>query len=51
VASGVQATAVYLRTHKSDEVANDLMEVLRRHPFRSLLLALAAGYLLGRIHR
>jgi hypothetical protein len=42
---------VYLRTHRSEEVANDSMAILRRHPLRLLLLALAAGYILGRIFR
>jgi hypothetical protein len=48
---GMEATAGYLHSHRTGEVAGDLREAVRRHPMRSLLLALAAGYLLARIFR
>jgi hypothetical protein len=48
---GMEATAGYLHSHPTGEVVRDLRESVRRHPMRSLLLALAAGYLLARIFR
>jgi hypothetical protein len=51
LADGMEATADYLHSHPAGEVARDLMESVRRHPLRSLLLALGAGYLLARILR
>jgi hypothetical protein len=48
---GMEATAGYLHGHPTGEVIRDLQESVRRHPMRSLLLALAAGYLLARIFR
>jgi ABC-type sugar transport system substrate-binding protein len=51
VAHGMEATADYLHTHPSEEVARDLQGYVDRHPMRSLLLALLAGYLLFRLLR
>jgi hypothetical protein len=47
----MEATADYLHTHPSEEVARDLQGYVDRHPMRSLLLALLAGYLLFRLLR
>ncbi len=51
VAHGMEAAAGYLHNRHSEEVAGDPQGAIRRHPVRSLLIALLAGYLLVRILR
>ena len=49
VASRMEAAAGYLHEHHTDEIAVDFMTYVKQHPMRSVLAAVAFGYLLGRL--
>jgi len=51
IADGMESTAGYLREHDLSKVGEDLMNVCRKYPTRSLLAALAFGFMLGRSAR
>lgn len=39
----------YLQEHDFEELTNDMTEVIRRHPMKSLLIGAGIGYLIGRM--
>jgi hypothetical protein len=47
-ANRVESAARYVRDHRAGDYVGDLEGVIRRHPGRSFLAALAVGFLLGR---
>jgi hypothetical protein len=51
IAGGMESTASYLRDHDFKEMGDDLVQVCRRNPAKSLISALLAGFVLGRIAR
>jgi preprotein translocase subunit SecF len=51
VATGMATAASYLHSHRSDEVAEDVGSLIRRHPILAVVIALLAGYLLARLFR
>lgn len=50
-ADGMQQAAGYLRTHETAEIWEDVERYVRAHPGRSVLAAIAAGLVVGRIMR
>jgi hypothetical protein len=50
-AEGMQSAAGYLRGHDSSEIWQDVEHYVHRYPVRSLLGAIATGFLVGRILR
>jgi ElaB/YqjD/DUF883 family membrane-anchored ribosome-binding protein len=46
-ASGVQHTARYLREHSIKDLASGIDRVVRRRPGAAVMVAVAAGFLLG----
>lgn len=50
-ADGMQQAAGYLRTHETAEMWEDVERYVREHPGRSVLAAIAAGVVVGRILR
>lgn len=50
-ASRLESAAGYVRDHDVQEAIGDLARVVRRHPGRSLLAAVAAGFLVGQAFR
>ena len=50
-ADTMQATAEYVRQHNLDEMAADVSTFVRKRPGKSLLAAIAAGFLIGRTLR
>ncbi|RPI28266.1 MAG: hypothetical protein EHM61_05765 [Acidobacteria bacterium] len=51
VGTGMERTATYLREHDFNDMQSDVENVVRRHPGKSLITALAAGFLLGQAIR
>ena len=51
VASGMQASAEWLRNNDLDSMKTSLEREVRTNPGRSLLVAAVAGYLLGKTFR
>jgi uncharacterized protein YejL (UPF0352 family) len=45
----MEATASYLRRHDIEDMRNDLINVVRKHPAQALISAAALGFLLGRL--
>jgi hypothetical protein len=50
-ASGMQGAATYLRAHETSEIWGDVESYVRKHPARSLLMAIVTGAILARIFR
>jgi hypothetical protein len=50
-AGGLERGAHYLRDKDVDALRGDLEELIRRHPAQSLIVGLAAGFLLARAFR
>lgn len=50
-AEGMQSAAGYLRQHDSTEIWQDVERYVQHNPVRSLLGAVAAGFVVGRILR
>lgn len=50
-ADGMQATAEYVRQHNLQDMASDVNTFVRKSPGKSLLAAIAAGFLIGRTLR
>jgi ElaB/YqjD/DUF883 family membrane-anchored ribosome-binding protein len=51
VASGMERSASYLREHDFSDMQADAENFVRRHPGKTLIAALAAGFLLGQALR
>jgi hypothetical protein len=51
LATGMQSSAEWLRDADLDKVKSGVERQVKEHPARSLLVALGAGYLLGKILR
>lgn len=51
LADGMESTAVYLRESDFAKMGDDLLTVCRKYPTQSLVVALTAGFLLGRSAR
>lgn len=51
VGDNLQDAARYVREHDVDDMRHDLEDEVRASPIRSLLIASAAGFLLGRLIR
>jgi len=51
VASGMERSATYLREHQFSDMQADVENFVRRHPGQSLIVAVAAGFLLGQALR
>jgi hypothetical protein len=51
VATGMQATADWLRDADLDSLREGVERQVKEHPGRSLLLAVGLGYLLGKAFR
>ena len=49
MAHGMEAAAGYLHGRQTSEVVGDIGGFVRRHPLRALIMAMVAGYLLGRL--
>jgi len=49
VADRMDHASAYIREHSMSEVADNLSDVIRRHPIQSVLVSAGIGYLLGRI--
>jgi ElaB/YqjD/DUF883 family membrane-anchored ribosome-binding protein len=50
-AEQLEATAGYMRAHDVRAMISDVEEVIKRNPGRSLLIAAATGFLIGRVFR
>jgi ElaB/YqjD/DUF883 family membrane-anchored ribosome-binding protein len=50
-AERLEATAEYLRTHDSKAMAGNVMDLVRKHPGKSLAIAAAVGFLAARSMR
>jgi hypothetical protein len=50
-AEGMQSAAGYLREHDSAEIWQDVEHYVQRYPVRSLVGAIATGFIVGRILR
>ena len=50
-ADTMQQAAGYLRSHETAEVWDDVERYVRQHPGRSVLMAVAAGLVVGRVLR
>jgi len=50
-ASTMEKTASYVREHTTDEMLGDVEAYVREHPAQSVMGAVVAGFLLGRILR
>jgi ElaB/YqjD/DUF883 family membrane-anchored ribosome-binding protein len=50
-ADKLQATAEYVRDHDFKEMADDVAELVKRHPGQSLAAAAILGFLLARVMR
>jgi ElaB/YqjD/DUF883 family membrane-anchored ribosome-binding protein len=50
-AQGLQEAAGYLREHEAAEIWQDVEGYVKQHPGRSVLMAVGAGLLVGRILR
>jgi hypothetical protein len=51
IADGMESTASYLRDHDFKKMGKDVMDVCRRYPTQSVVVALAVGFLIGRSRR
>jgi hypothetical protein len=51
LASGMQSSAEWLRDADIDKIKSDVEKQVKEHPGRTLLIALGAGYLLGKAFR
>ena len=51
LASGMQSSADWLRDADLDKLKNGVEKQVKEHPARSLLVALGAGYLIGKVLR
>jgi hypothetical protein len=51
LASKLECTADYFRSHDFKDMRNDMMGVCRRYPVQSFVAALAVGFLVGRVAR
>jgi hypothetical protein len=51
LASGMQSSAEWLRDADFDKLKTGVEEQVKEHPARSLLVALGAGYLIGKVLR
>ena len=51
VAEGMQRTATYMRQHDTGTILHDVVQYVREHPKRSIVAAVAFGYVLGRVFR
>jgi ElaB/YqjD/DUF883 family membrane-anchored ribosome-binding protein len=47
-ADRLEATAEYLRTHDAKAMAGNVMDVVRKHPGKSLAIAVVIGFLAAR---
>jgi len=50
-ADKLESSAGYLQSHNTQEIMQDLMAIVKRHPTQSLLVAGALGFLLARALR
>ena len=50
-AEGMHAAAGYLQDHDTSEVLNDVEQFVKTHPMQSVLVAVAAGLVIGRALR
>lgn len=48
-ARGIESASGYVREHDVNDMMSDLERVVRSHPTESLIVALAAGFLVGRM--
>jgi len=51
LATGMQSSADWLRDADLDKIKTDVEKQVKEHPGRTLLIALGAGYLLGKVFR
>ena len=51
LASGMQSSAEWLRDADFDKVKDGVEKQVKEHPARSILIALGAGYLIGKALR
>ncbi|HMG70833.1 MAG TPA: hypothetical protein VK544_06930 [Gemmatimonadaceae bacterium] len=51
LASGMQSSAEWLRDADLDKIKEGVEKQVKEHPGRTLLVALGAGYLLGKVFR
>ena len=51
LASGMQSSAEWLRDADLDKIKEGVEKQVKEHPGRALLVALGAGYLLGKVFR
>ena len=51
VTDGMQSTASYLREHDFNQMGKGVMNICRRYPVQSLIVAVAVGFLVGRSRR
>ena len=51
LASGMQSSADWLRDADLDKIKDGVEKQVKEHPARTLLVALGAGYLLGKVFR
>ena len=49
VRGAADASAAYMRDHDVNEMRSDLEENIRKHPLKSLAIALVGGYFLAKI--
>lgn len=47
----IDASARYVREHDSEQMMDDMREVVRAHPGKAMIAALAVGLLVGRAFR
>jgi ElaB/YqjD/DUF883 family membrane-anchored ribosome-binding protein len=50
-AERVEGVSTYVRDHEVSDMMSDLETVVRTHPMESLAVALAAGFLVGRMFK
>jgi ElaB/YqjD/DUF883 family membrane-anchored ribosome-binding protein len=50
-ADKVESTSAYIRDHDVEDMMSDLETLVRKHPTQSLVVAAAAGFLVGRMLR
>lgn len=50
-ARGIESASGYVREHDVNQMMSDLERVVRSHPTESLVVALAAGFLVGRMFK
>jgi hypothetical protein len=51
IADGMESVAKYMRESDLDSIKHDVVDTCRKHPAQTLIGALAAGFLVGRILR